>query len=106
MKIGAMVLVAGIGLLGLSGCTWVKLTESGSRIRVIDSTEASSCIKKGEVSASVRDEVGPYSRNRQKVLDEVETLARNDAGGLGANAIAPLGDLDSGERRYAAYDCP
>lgn len=90
----------------LSGCNWVKLTDAGSRIRVIDADEASRCIKKGEVAASVRDEVGPYSRNRQKVLDEVETLARNDAGGLGANAIAPISELDSGERRYAAYDCP
>lgn len=98
-----MVVILG-GLLG--GCTWVKLTESGANIRVIDQDEASRCIKKGEITASVRDEVGPYSRNRQKVIDEVETLARNDAGGLGANAIVPVGELDNGERRYAAYDCP
>lgn len=99
-----LVLLCSVALL--AGCNWVKLSDSGSRIRVIDADEATRCIKKGEVTASVRDEVGPYSRNRQKVLDEVETLARNDASSLGANAIAPLGELDAGERRYAAYDCP
>lgn len=104
--IKARVLMLLSSALLLAGCNWVKLSDSGSRIRVIDADEATRCIKKGEVTASVRDEVGPYSRNRQKVLDEVETLARNDAGGLGANAIAPLGELDAGERRYAAYDCP
>lgn len=92
-------------LMTTTGCTWVKLSDSGAQVRVITANEASTCIKKGEVTASVRDEVGPYSRNRQKVLDEVETLARNDARELGANAITPLSDLDSGERRYAAYDC-
>lgn len=107
----AKVLRVGVCLLGLlalvslNACTWVKLTEAGAQVRVIDADEAARCIKKGEVTASVRDEVGPYSRNRQKVLDEVETLARNDARDLGANAILALGDLDSGERRYAAYDC-
>lgn len=89
----------------LGGCNWVKLSDAGAQVRVVDSDTAARCIKKGEVTASVRDEVGPYSRNRQKVLDEVETLARNDARELGANAISPIGDLDSGERRYAAYDC-
>jgi hypothetical protein len=92
-------------LLALNGCTWVKLTSAGAQVRVIDADAAARCIKKGEVTSSVRDEVGLYSRNRQKVLDEVETLARNDARDLGANAISAISELDGGERRYAAYDC-
>jgi len=89
----------------LSACTWVKITEQGKAVRVIDSAQAARCMKKGEVTASVRDEVGAVSRNRQKVLDEVETLARNDAFEVGANAIVPISELVNGERRYAAYDC-
>jgi hypothetical protein len=91
--------------LTLGGCTWVKLTEEGKSVRVISLDEAQRCIKKGELTTSVRDEVGPLERNRQKVLDEVESLARNDARSIGANAIAPVSDLVNGERRFAAYDC-
>ena len=106
ISIQKLLITVGCAGVLLSGCTWVKLTDAGASVRVIDADSAARCIKKGEVTASVRDEVGPYSRNRQKVLDEIETLARNDARELGANAISPLGDVDAGERRYAAYDCP
>lgn len=101
------ILVAGLLALALSGCTWVRLTEEGQAVRVADGSESlSHCEAKGLVTASVRARVGMYERNRLKVADEVEALARNDAVRLGANTLRPEGELVDGERRYAAFKCP
>jgi hypothetical protein len=95
-------------LLPASGCAWVKLTEAGQRVRVIDhsSSLSAGCVRKGEITASVRRELGPFERNSQKVTDELEALARNEAALISADTVVPTGPVDgSGQRRYVAYDC-
>lgn len=90
-----------------TGCTWVKLEQSGSRVRVAASTEAlPGCAYKGEITTSVTNRLAGIERNSIKVADELETLARNEAAGLGANVIKPLSEPLAGEQRFAAYACP
>ena len=90
----------------LGGCTWVKMAEGGKQVRVASATEAlAGCEKRGEVSVSVKDSLGPYERNDLRVRDELETLARNEAPGIQANAVQPLGDPVDGGQRFAAYYC-
>ena len=63
------------------------------------------CEKRGEVSVSVKDSVAFYERNTLRVRDELETLARNEAPGLQADTLQPLGDPAHGEQRFAAFRC-
>ena len=61
--------------------------------------------KRGEVAVSVKDRLGPYERSEARVRDELETLARNEAPGLGADRISPLSPVDDGEQRWALWRC-
>ena len=54
---------------------------------------------------SVKDSVAFYERNTLRVRDELETLARNEAPGLQADTLQPLGDPVHGEQRFAAFRC-
>jgi hypothetical protein len=39
------------------------------------------------------------------VRDELETLARNEAPGLGADTVQPKAEPDDGEQRFLAFRC-
>jgi hypothetical protein len=99
----AVVLLA---TLLLSACTWVPLAPEAEAIHVVPAGAApANCEKRGEVVVSVKDKVGFVRRNALKVRDELETLARNEAPGLQANTIQPLGEPANGEQRFAAVRC-
>ena len=87
-----------------AGCTWVHMAPGASKVRVVDGTPAG-CERRGEVEVSVKDSVAFYERNRLKVRDELETLARNEAPGLGADTVQPVAPPVSGEQRYIAWRC-
>ena len=57
------------------------------------------------MEVSVKESIAFYERNRLRVRDELETLARNEAPGLGADTIQPLGPPIEGEQRFAAWNC-
>ena len=90
---------------GLGACTWVKLEEPGSHVRVAYDGRVDGCRSVGEVSVSVKDRVGPYERSSLKVKDELETLARNEAAAMQADTIAAKGEAHDGEQRFGAYAC-
>jgi hypothetical protein len=54
---------------------------------------------------SVRESIAFYERNDLRVREELETLARNEAPGLGADTIQPLTAPANGEQRFAAWHC-
>lgn len=99
----ALVSIAALALL--SGCTWVKLDDAGSRVRVAYDGRVDGCDKAGEISVSVKDRVGLYERNDLKVKDELETLARNQAVSLPADTIVARGAPHNGEQAFDAYRC-
>lgn len=89
-----------------SGCTWVHMAPGASSVRVIAAGAApAGCVKRGEVAVSVKDRVAFYSRNDLRVREELETLARNEAPGLGADTVQPLAEPHDGEQRFAAWRC-
>ncbi|MBP6626323.1 MAG: DUF4156 domain-containing protein [Arenimonas sp.] len=99
-------LVCALVVTALGGCTWVKMAPGGSDVRVVSaSQDITACEKRGEVSVSVKDSLGPYERNDLRVRDELETLARNEAPGLQADTIQPRGEPTDGEQRFAAFRC-
>ena len=88
----------------LSACTWVHMAPGASAVRVVTGPPAG-CEKRGEVEVSVKHSVAFIERNALKVRDELETLARNEAPGLGADTIHPLSDPVRGAQRWAAWRC-
>ncbi len=97
------VLIAG-SVLALSSCTWVHMAPGAKAVRVVESAPAG-CETRGEVEVSVKDSIGFYERNRLRVRDELETLARNEAPGLGGDTVQSLDGYEDGTRRYAVWRC-
>ena len=90
----------------VSACTWVKMAPGGKDVRVVRADQVmTACEKRGEVSVSVKDRLGPYERNDIKVRDELETLARNEAPSLQADTVQPKGEPADGEQRFVAWRC-
>ncbi len=91
---------------GLVACTWVKPDDAGKRVRVAYDGRVDGCQKVGEIGVSVRDWLAPgVRRNEMKVLDELESLARNQAATIDADTIVALGEARSGEQRFSAWRC-
>jgi hypothetical protein len=100
-----MLLVAALFAV-LAGCTWVKLTPEGEQVRVLALTEASQCERIGRIRSHTKESVARVNRSDEKVNEELEGLARNEAARMGGNAIAPLGPEAEGEQEFAIYRCP
>lgn len=95
-----------IGGAVLAGCSWgIKLDSAGRNVRVAWNGDVAGCAERGKVTVSVLDRVGPVDRSNLKVRDELEVMARNEAAGLGADTIRPLGDPRDGAQSWAAYRC-
>ena len=93
-------------LIGLAGCTWVKLTSEGEKVAMVNSADPA-CNKLGTTTSIGRSEVASIERNQAKVATELETLARNHAAGMGGNTILPAGPVtEEGQRTFTVYDCP
>ena len=91
-------------LAATSGCTFVHMAPGATKVKVLASAPTS-CEKRGEVEVSVKDRLGPYERSEAQVRDELETLARNEAPGVGADSISPLGQPVDGAQRWALWRC-
>ena len=95
-----------VSALVAGGCTWVDMAPGGSSVRVIDgSGPPAGCEKRGEVEVTVKNKVAFYERNQLRVREELETLARNEAVGLQADTVQPLGGPLNGSQRFAAWRC-
>ena len=93
-------------IAGLSACTFVKMAPGGAQVQVARSDRnLSACQQRGEIAVSVKDRLGPYSRDPIRVRDELETLARNEAPGLQADTVQPKTEPANGEQRFLAFRC-
>jgi hypothetical protein len=91
---------------GAGGCSFVKMAPGGEDVRVVGEGQLpAGCIKRGEIEVSVKDRLGPYSRDELRVKDELEVLARNEAPGLNADTVQPKAPPADGEQRFLAFHC-
>jgi hypothetical protein len=93
-------------LLLTPGCAWVRLSEAGTAVRVVDTVTATTCTRVGRVTANTRDRVAGMARVEVKQEEELQTLARNEAATLGANAIVATSAIEDGRQRFDALVCP
>ena len=91
-------------LIALSGCTWVHMAPGAKAVRVVTAAP-SGCEQRGEVEVSVKESIAFYDRNSLRVRDELETLARNEAPGLGGDTVQPLDGYEDGNQRFAVWRC-
>ncbi|ACB92315.1 DUF4156 domain-containing protein [Xylella fastidiosa subsp. morus] len=90
----------------LSACTWVPIESVGKTVRVLPwGTVPSDCQSQGEITVSVKNKIGFYTRNALRVQDELETLARNEAPSINANTVQALGQPVDGTQRFVAFRC-
>ena len=97
-----LMLIAALAMSS-SACTFVEMAPKTTTVRVL--ATAPSCEKRGEAEVSVRHKVGFYERSEAQVRDELETLARNEAPGVGADTISPLGPPVEGGQSWALWRC-
>jgi len=90
----------------LSACTFVKMAPGGAQVQVARADrDLNACQRRGEIAVSVKDRLGPYSRDPIRVRDELETLARNEAPDLQADTVQPKSEPKDGEQRFLAFRC-
>lgn len=91
----------------LTACTWVPMETGATTVRVLAMGAATAgCTRLGEIEGNVTDRVALYQRNPLRVQEELETMARNEAVGLGANTVMPMEVAKDGRQRYSALRCP
>lgn len=102
LRCGVVLLAASLG-----ACTWVPMRDGAQAVRVLALGAATpGCTRLGEIEGNVTDKVVFYERNALRVQEELETMARNEAVGLGGNTVVPLEAVREGRHRYAAFRCP
>lgn len=91
----------------LSACaSFVKLDPGAERIRVITIEQASKCTQAGKVFVDVLSKVGSIKRDSDRIGEDAQNMARNQALGFDANAIAPWNEISAeGKQIYGIYDC-
>ena len=90
----------------LSACSFVKMAPGGDEVKVAAiGKDLSACEKRGEISVSVKDRLGPYERDTLRVKDELEVLARNEAPGLKADTVQAIAAVSDGSQKWQAYRC-
>lgn len=90
----------------LGACTWVKMEPEGHAIRVARAGESlSACQRVGEITVTVKDQIGLYRRDPIKVRDELEVMARNEAPRMQADTLQAVDEPVNGEQRWQAFRC-
>jgi hypothetical protein len=91
--------------VGLSGCTWVDLTAAGEQVQFASQKAVEDCEQVGKTRATTQHKVWIFARSDSKIREELRSLARNDAAGLGGTTVSPLGPVEDGEQTFAIYVC-
>lgn len=98
-------LIVVFGVVLLVSCAWVKVSEKGEMVRLVQSRQAvESCKLIGRINGKVVNRV-VFERDEEKVAIELANLARNEAGMLGGNTILSVSDIVDGRQAFAVYQC-
>ena len=99
-------ILAGAALAGaFAGCAWVDLKPQGEKVRVLSPQEVGRCKLLGHVTADTTATIGFIARSKSAVQEEVNRLARNNAGGMGGDTVVPKGPMLEGEQSFNVYRC-
>lgn len=88
----------------LAACSFVQVTEQGATVAQANGPDVSHCTFIGRIDSQTRAKV-LIDRSPEAVQQELADLARNQAAGMGANAIVAIGEPENGAQSYRAYRC-
>lgn len=90
----------------IPACTWVPLETHAAVVEVaaIDQ-DLSNCKKLAETTVGVRDHVWLYQRDREKVQQELENLARTSASERNGDTVQAISQPSEGEQQFSIYKC-
>ena len=98
-------LVVVVAVTALAGCSVVKVSEAGKRVRMVSQNDVYDCKRLGSVTTSVLDNVLFIPRNEQKIQSDLNKLARDQAVLMEANTLVHV-STNEGQGNYIAYRCP
>jgi hypothetical protein len=103
----ALTLSAAAALALLAGCTWVTQSPEALKadIVVVDAAGAAHCQRVATNQLSVADHLGDLKRMPDDVEHDLRTMAINQAATVGADAVAPVSDLNGGVQTWALLRC-
>ena len=89
----------------VTACTWVKTSDAAYEVVLLPANKVSQCERIGSVTTSTKVSVLKINRNTDKVLSELDALAREEAVKLRANSLV-RNSIANGSATYTAYQCP
>ncbi|MGK0220991.1 MAG: hypothetical protein ACI9ON_000223 [Limisphaerales bacterium] len=101
---GLTIALTSIAIGSLGACSFVKVSDAGAAVAQANSTDVVNCQSLGEVESQTRAKV-LLNRNSGSVQQELIDLARNQASGMGANAIVAIGLPIDGKQKFNVYRC-
>ncbi len=99
----ALILI--LTITSLAACTWVKPSDAGAEVALVKPAHIHDCEKIGSTTSKVKQKVGIIERKEQKVMDELITLAKNEAARVGGDTILAKGSNEDDEHIFDIYRC-
>lgn len=95
-----------VGAAVLSACSFVDLKPNAEDVLVLKPHQVRECEQVRRSSSQVLDKIWFVNRNKERMAEELATLARNTAAELGGNAIVADSDIVDGKQSFIIYNCP
>lgn len=94
-------------LASIASCSnWVQVTSAGQNVRVATANEVSNCSRIGRTRTNTLGKIVGIERGAEKLQEELQSLARNEAGDMGGNVVVPESLIDDGQQTFGVYSCP
>lgn len=91
---------------GLTACSFVTLNPQAKNVTVIpNSNSFSNCKFIGNTNVSLWSKADTF-QSSEKIESQLDTLARNEAAGMGGNTVTPNSPINNNQRAYSVYNCP
>jgi hypothetical protein len=94
-----------LAIICLPACTWVEPTKESSEVTLVKAFNVTACKKLATTTATVKDKLGPITRDQDTVLEELITLAKNKAAAMGGDSIVAIEPVTDGSMSFGIYKC-
>ncbi len=91
--------------LFVSACSWVDLSKEGEKIRVLETSEVSTCKHLGQTTANTQEKALGVRRHDKAINQELTALARNAAAKMGGDTIVADGPEVGAKQTFLIYKC-
>ena len=94
-----------VAVLVVGGCTWVKVSEEGAQVRVVQPHELGGCKRLASTTSKGVDHIMAAKRIDEVVERELRDMARNEAARIGGDTIVAESTIEDGRQTFGVYKC-